>query len=114
MSMIYCDNCDKLIDTDFNLEHHNDDGVCMDAFPIHCKDPEIEGWFYKIISETEVLTVIRDVPQKHFSINHKDYIDTVTHEAYDQYIEKKLEDITAMEFFNKFTETNNQLIRTSK
>ena len=83
------------------------------TFPIHCKDAKVD-WYYKIISETEVVTVRVDKPQKHYAIDHKDYIDTVTHEAYDKYIENELEDITPMEFFKVFTETNNHLIRQSR
>ena len=113
MSMQRCEHCEKLIDTDFIDDHWNEDGVCMDAFPIHCKDKKV-NWYYKIISETEVLTVRRDKAQKHYAIDHKDYEDTVTHEAYDAYLKKELEDITAREFFNKFTETNNHLITTSR
>lgn len=28
MSIMYCDFCDLYIDTDFNLEHFNEDGEC--------------------------------------------------------------------------------------
>lgn len=28
MSVMYCDYCDKLVDTDFNAEHFDDDGNC--------------------------------------------------------------------------------------
>lgn len=30
MSIQYCDYCDKHIDTDFEVEHFNEDGVCLE------------------------------------------------------------------------------------
>lgn len=83
-------------------------------FPIHCKDIKAKGWYYKILSPTEAVTVRVDTPQKHNAIDHKDYIDTVTHEAYDAYLKGECEDITPEEFFKVFTETNNYLIRKSR
>jgi len=86
-------------------------------FPIHCKHSSTDGsnhWFYKIISENEVLTVRMDLAQKHMAIDHKKYDGDVTHEAYDSYIKKELEEVTAKDFFVMFTNTSNLLINASR
>lgn len=30
MSIIYCHNCDEYIDTDYNVEHFDDEGECIE------------------------------------------------------------------------------------
>ena len=59
-------------------------------------------------------TVRRDKAQKHMAIDHKDYSEGTTHEAYDSYIKGELEDVTAKDFFVMFTNTSNLLINTSR
>ena len=31
MSVMYCEHCDKYIDTDFNAEHFDENGDCEEA-----------------------------------------------------------------------------------
>ena len=116
MSMQYCEFCDRQIDTDHDVEHFHEqrNGMCEIeqerlTFPIHCKDSH---GFYKIISTTEALVVIED-DKRNCRVDHKDY-EYVTHEVYDNYVMRHYEDIDAKEFFNKFTNVSNHLIRKSR